>query len=41
MLVRNAVGLEVQGELQVLEVLIVKRVFLQMYWDFLEMKCVL
>ena len=41
MLVRIAVCLEVHGELQVLKVLIVTRVFLQKYVDFLELKCVL
>ena len=35
MLVRIAVCLEVHGEIRVLKVLIVTRVFLQMYIDFL------
>ena len=41
MLVCIAVCLEVNGELQVLKIMIVTYVFLQMYKDFPEMKCVL
>ena len=41
MLVRIAVRLEVHDELRVIKVLIVTLVFLQMYREFLEKKCVL
>ena len=41
MLVGIAVRFDEHGELRVSKILIVTRVFLQMYRDFLEMNCVL
>ena len=41
MLVGIAVRLEAHVELRVIKILIVTRVFLQLYREFLEVKCVL